>query len=115
MQHIDPNTLEELRGALMAERDSLEEELAEHGVKEGSDWQGTSSSSGEEADPNSAADNIEELATNVSIVEELERRLKEVVSALERIDKGTYGLDVKTGDPIDVDRLKANPAAEGNI
>lgn len=115
MQHIDAETLEELRGALLAERDSLEEELGERGVKSGGDWQGVSGSSGEEADPNTAADNIEELATNVSIVEELERRFKEVSAALERIEKGAYGIDTKTGEPIDIDRLKANPAATVNI
>jgi RNA polymerase-binding transcription factor DksA len=45
----------------------------------------------------------------------LERRYKELLAALKRMDDGTYGIDERTGKPIDIDRLEANPAATRNI
>ena len=114
MQHIPQESLEELRGALEAEKDSLEEELASHGrvQNDTGDWQGASSGfEGEEADPLDVADQIEELATNVPLVEELEARHHDVEDALEKIDNGTYGACEDCGEEIPLDRLEANPAA----
>ena len=111
MSHLTEEQLEELRANLEAEKDSLEEELAEHGRKVGGDWQGTSQSKGDEADPTDAADNIEELSINVPLVEELEKRHKEIRKALEKMDQGTYGHCEVCREPIDIDRLEANPAA----
>lgn len=114
MQHLTEDQLEELRGALGAERDALEEELGTHGRVQsaGGDWQGNSSGlSGTEADPADAADQIEELVTNVPLVEELEKRHKDVADALEKMDDEAYGLCEHSGEPIPYDRLEANPAA----
>jgi RNA polymerase-binding transcription factor DksA len=111
---ISESQLEELRGALGAEKDSLEEELSSHGrVQSGTgDWQGSSGGlMGEEADPIDAADQIEELVTNVPLVEDLEKRHKDVVVALEKMDGSTYGVCEECGEPIPYDRLEANPAA----
>ena len=57
---------------------------------------------------------MEELGTNVALVEELEKRYKEIIAALRRMDEGTYGLTA-SGEAIDIERLKANPAATTNI
>lgn len=106
--------LEELRGALEAEKDSLEEELSSHGRVQGGtgDWQGSSGAlSGIEPDPIDAADQIEELVTNVPLVEDLEKRHKEVMVAIEKMDGSTYGVCEECGEPIPFDRLEANPAA----
>ena len=111
MDLITEEQLEELRGALEAEKDAVEEELAEHGKVVGGDWQGSSGSVGEEADPSDAADNIEELVTNVPLVEELEKRHREIVGALVRMKKGTYGTCEVCGEGIPYDRLEANPVA----
>lgn len=113
MSHITEDQMNDLRAALEAESDSLEEELAAHGKLSGGDWQGTSSEQkGGEPDPTDAADQIEELVTNVPLVEELERRLHEVKSALERMEKGTYGHCEACGAEIPMKRLTANPAAK---
>lgn len=101
----------DLRASLEAERDALEEELAEYGRKVGSDWEGTSSSTGAEADPTDAADNIETLATNIPLVEELEIRYKEINKAIAKMENDTYGTCEVCKKPIDFDRLEANPAA----
>ena len=103
--------LEELRGALEAEKDAVEEELVSYGKLSDKGWEGSSESDGEEADPIDAADNIEELGVNAPLVAELETRRKDIIAALEKMDKGTYGICEVSGDPISYDRLEANPAA----
>ena len=114
MKHINPKELNELRVVLETELENLEEELASHGkaIPESGDWQGTTGGLvGEEADPNDAADQLEELATNVPLVEELEKRYKDVAWALQNMEKGTYGICEDCEDTIPIDRLRANPAA----
>lgn len=63
------------------------------------------------ADPNDFADTIEEYEGNTALVKELETQLKEIVAALEKIKAGTYGICEVSGEPIEHDRLEANPAA----
>ncbi|MEK9154257.1 MAG: TraR/DksA C4-type zinc finger protein [Patescibacteria group bacterium] len=111
MSHLTKDELNDLRANLEAERDSLGEELAEHGKSIGGDWQGSSASKGMESDPNDVADNIEELAINVPLVEELEKRRREIDKALEKMDKATYGICDVCKTEIPADRLEANPAA----
>jgi DnaK suppressor protein len=116
MQHIPEDTLADLETGLHAELAALQEELADHGkeVGEGADgeeWMGSSESEGEEADATDAADNIEELAANVPLVSDLQKRHKEIKAALRRMKDGTYGTCNECGEDIDLDRLEANPAA----
>jgi len=82
----------ELRESLETELADLEEELSAHGrsVGEDGDWEGSSNEGDDmESDPIDAADQIEELATNVPLVEQLEDRYKEVEEARERMTAGT--------------------------
>jgi DnaK suppressor protein len=44
--------------------------------------------------------------------QDLERKLEAIERAEERIANGTYGLSVRSGDPIPDPRLEANPTAE---
>ena len=114
MKKIPQDELETLRTALEVEKENLEEELAGHGrvQSETGDWQGASFGfEGTEADPNDVADQIEELATNVPLVEELEDKHTDVSEALDKMDEGIYGLCEECYEPIPLDRLKANPAA----
>lgn len=112
MNHIPEDMLADLQTALQAERAALEEELGTYGKDVGDDeWEGSSESEGEEADPEDAADNIEQLATNVPLVADLERRHKDIVLAMKKLREGTYGTCEECGEEIDVDRLEANPAA----
>ena len=113
MQHIPEDTLSDLGTGLHAELAALEEELAEHGkpAGEGDEYAGSSESEGEEADPVDAADNIEELVTNVPLVSELQKRRKAIKSALRKMKDGTYGTCDECGEDISLDRLEANPAA----
>lgn len=112
MQHIPEDMLLDLETGLQAELAALQEELADHGKATGGDeWEGASESEGEEADPLDVADNIEELATNVPLVSDLQKRQKAIKSALRKMKDGTYGTCDECGEDIDVGRLEANPAA----
>jgi DnaK suppressor protein len=45
-------------------------------------------------------------------IDDLKRRLEAVERAEERIAAGTYGLSVRSSEPIPDERLEANPTAE---
>ena len=81
--------------------------------------QGESDDSSELADydqhPADSASDTAEREKDLGILEQLERELVELQAALERIDKGTYGIDENTGEPIDPARLEALPTARTNI
>ena len=50
-----------------------------------------------------------------AIVGDLQDRVAAIDRALARLDDGTYGLSVRSGQPIPDDRLEADPAAELTI
>ena len=54
---------------------------------------------------------MEEYQNNKAILNQLETRLNEVKSALEKIENDKYGICEVSGVPIEIDRLEANPAA----
>jgi RNA polymerase-binding transcription factor DksA len=116
MKHLSKPEYEELHDALLAEKATLESELSEHGQKVSGDWQGTAQGfSGKQSDEMDVADTMEELAINVPLVETLEARLKDVALALAHMKTGQYGLDEMTGEPIPIERLRANPAARTTV
>ncbi|MCE9541754.1 TraR/DksA family transcriptional regulator [Candidatus Kaiserbacteria bacterium] len=111
---LQQHEMEELREKLEVEKVNLEEELSSHGrvLNDAGDWEGASIGfEGEESDPNDVADQIEELVTNVPLVEELEARHVDVAEAVEKMDEGVYGLCEECSEPIPLARLMANPAA----
>lgn len=115
MKHIPEDTLTDLETALQAERAALEEELATFGKRVDTDgdadWDASSGSEGEESAPEDAADNIEELVTNVPLIHELEKRHTDIKAAMQHLKDGSYGLCEACGDEIALERLEANPAA----
>ena len=50
-----------------------------------------------------------------AIAESLRSRLDAIERALQRLDDGTYGRSVRSGEPIPDERLEADPAAELTI
>ncbi len=67
------------------------------------------------ADENVEADAIEGWGTRRAIVNELETRYRNLKRALAKIEAGTYGVCEISGEPIEPERLAANPAARTNI
>ena len=116
MKHISKQDLENLRATLEEEKTSVVQTLAEHGKKIDGNWQGVAQGFEENAaDETDGADKMEELATNIPLVETLEARLKDVDDALAKMKEGTYGTSEDTGEEISIERLRANPAARTNI
>lgn len=99
---------------LEEEKQKLESELSTVGRRNPSnpaDWEAVPPSSGQEADPNDAADLIEGFEANTAILKELEARYNTVLSALSRIEDGSYGVCNTGGEEIEEERLNADPAA----
>ena len=73
---------------------------------------------GELADQDESADGASELYTD-ELDEGLSDDLREELSAIERaearLEQGTYGLSVESGQPIPDDRLEAFPTAERTV
>lgn len=63
------------------------------------------------AEPNEAADKIEEIDERTEEVTTLSARMADVKKALESIEQGTYGTCEVCQAPIEEERLEANPAA----
>ncbi len=63
------------------------------------------------AEPNEAADKIEELEERGEEVTSLSARLADVRLALDNIEQGKYGVCEVCNKAIEEDRLEANPAA----
>jgi RNA polymerase-binding transcription factor DksA len=100
---------------LLEEKTKLEEELATVGrinPDNPKDWEATPGDVNDKsADPNKLADNVEEYEARTATLKELEDGLKDVTDALEKIEKGTYGICEISGEQIESDRLEANPSA----
>jgi len=106
---------QEFKARLEKERDLLQQELSNLGSQNPSnpnDWE-TKKPEGEEfgADRNDNADIIEAQQENNAALNELEGRLNLVAQALEKFDAGTYGVCEVSDEPIEIERLNANPAA----
>ncbi len=100
---------------LSGELSKLEAELSTVGRKNPdnlSDWEATEKTNGTDgADELEVADSLEEFENNKGILNQLEIRLNEVKKALSKIDDGTFGVCEVCNEPIEEDRLEANPAA----
>src|SRR6266568_3424050 len=69
----------------------------------------------ETADTGDAAQPLEAEGQDDAIAESLRNRLDAIERALHRLDDGTYGRSVRSGEPIPDERLEADPAAELTI
>jgi RNA polymerase-binding transcription factor len=100
---MDPDRAKEL---LAAERAQVEADIAaaKRGGPEESDERR------EPGDYDSEGLYQDEL--DAGLAEDLQRRLEAVERAEERLAAGTYGLSVRSGEPIPDARLEANPTAE---
>lgn len=111
--------MEQFKTKLLSERTDLEQELASIGQKDPNAKGIWDASSGgmevDTADENEVADKLEEYEGNNNILAQLDNQLIEVNAALDRIEKGTFGICEKCGKPIEKDRLEANPSARLSI
>jgi DnaK suppressor protein len=101
------------RSLLIAERDEVQGLLkdAEAGGREDRQSE-VDSEVGDSAD---AAQSLTAEGMDDAIAESLRSRLDAIERALHRLDNGTYGRSVRSGEPIPGERLEADPAAELTI
>jgi RNA polymerase-binding transcription factor DksA len=116
---MNKKIIEQNKKKLLAEKADLETQLSGIGRKDPSIAGGWEATPGNmevsSADENEVADKLEELEENTGIVNQLEKQLEEVQAALDRIEKGTYGICETCGEPIEPERLEANPSARVSI
>jgi len=104
--------VERARALLAAERDEVQKLLAE---TEASGREDRDSEDQTDADIDDAAQPLTQQGMDDAIAESLRSRLDAIERALHRLDDGTYGRSVRSGDPIPDERLEADPAAELTI
>lgn len=92
----------DLRGELGGVRDDLSEDEQEL-EGQGNDFT--------ETDSGDMGQSIFEREMDASVGEQIERRLKEVERALQKVEEGTYGVCDDTGETIPKGRLEAVPEA----
>ncbi len=69
---------------------------------------------GPESDPNDLADRLEDFEERGAMVKTLGSKLADIDNALAKMEKGGYGICEESGEPIEIERLEANPAARTN-
>lgn len=122
---LNQQTLNELKTALLKERDLLTKELetiaapdpnlpGDWDVKH-SEWGEDQITSEEELEGGESVNESDEDMKNKALSDRLELRLKEVNDALKRMDVGSYGICETCQKEISLERLKANPAAKTDI
>ena len=110
---LDKKTLDELKAALIAEKEDLEKNLSRIARpidKEEGDYETSFEELGTDKDDN--ATEVDQYTQNLSIETTLEKKLQEVLEALERVENGTYGKCANCEGEIPVERLRANPSAK---
>lgn len=112
---ISENELRIFKQKLEKEKTLLEGELQRLGARNtanSSDWVPAKGKGGEfGADRNDNADIIEDMHEDSASMNELEEQLNDVLLSLTKIEKGTYGVCEVSGEPIEKERLEANPSA----
>jgi DnaK suppressor protein len=97
---------EKARQRLADERARIERELSGHGEEEAAD---------EPKDSGDQANELEQTDTDNALRADLRQTLEAIERAEARLEEGTYGKSVVSGDPIPDERLEAIPWADRNV
>ncbi len=114
IMRMDTNKFKEV---LQAEATLLEGELVNIARfnTETNQWEATPDTDMmNQSDDNDAADRFEDFEERTSMLATLQARLTDVKDAMKKIEAGTFGKCEVCGEPIEADRLEANPAARTN-
>ena len=97
---------ERARERLAEERTRVERELQEHGQRQAAD---------EPEDTGDQAADLEQAETDSALRDDLRHTLDAIERAEARLEEGTYGVSVLSGDPIPDERLEAIPWADRKV
>jgi RNA polymerase-binding transcription factor len=98
--------LEHARERLAEERARIERDIGEHGQRQAAD---------EPEDTGDQAADLEQAETDSALRDDLRHTLEAIERAEARLEEGTYGVSVVSGDPIPDERLEAIPWADRNV
>ena len=122
METLTPKIIAELKSELEQDKDRLTQSLHSIATQtDDGDWIAIPDTEmhddGARADDNDNADEVEEFEDRVATLVALEQEYNDIVDALKKIaaDDGSYGTCEETGEPIDIERLRAHPAARTGI
>ena len=109
---MDATLLQELKTQLLGEQKRLKEELGRFAkpTDNPENFETRYNEIGPDREEN--ASEVEEYSDNIALETNLEGQLRDVDDALERMEKGTYGVCENCNEPIDAERLKAYPSAK---
>jgi|GEM_PF-2937690 len=111
--NLPEDFIDEMKERLEEKKEEISEELGELSSTDA--FVTDDARSDHNAEPSEEAEELEEHYDNVASKNVLLKAKDQVVKALNRIKRGTYGVDEKTGKPISKDRLKADPSATTNV
>lgn len=109
--------LEYFKNKLEEEKSRLETHLSQIGKRNPAnpqDWEAMPAEAGMDiriSEQSELADAFEEFENRSALQAHLEERLNDIINALERIEKGTYGACQTCREKIEEARLEANPSA----
>jgi DnaK suppressor protein len=110
---MEKKLIKKIEEKLKNEKKKIETELKEFAKKKKNSWEvnfpnfnGGESGSGI---LEKGADEVEEYTTRLSLKSEMEKKLKEIDLALEKIKKGIYGICEKCQKEIEKERLEIYP------
>ena len=113
---MKPETIQEIRAELLRIKQETEEALNIFATKESgnaNDFTSTFPDYGDESDEN--AQEVGQYSTNLATEQILEKTLRDVDSALKKIDQNTYGICKYCDQEIDERRLLARPFSSSCI
>jgi len=108
--------LTKIETQLNEEKNRLEkelEELAKQNPKNAGDYEAKFPNLGDKEDEN--AEEVDTYSTNLTLERTLESTLRDIVKALDRINKGKYGICKYCSKEIDEKRLIARPASSSCV
>ena len=111
---MEEKLIEKLKENLEKEKKSLQTELESFASEDPNlkhNWD-TKYPTREDDDKEEAADDLQEYDNKLSLEYSFELKLKDVNNALEKIEKGTYGICENCGKKISEERLLACPEAK---
>lgn len=108
--------IEKIKKDLLAEKERIEKELGifvQDRPHETADYDGTFRNMGDEVDDN--VHEVEEYTVNKPLEIALESTLRDTKKALDRIEKGTYGICKYCDKEIEIQRLTARPTSSSCV
>lgn len=109
---FSPDFLEKVKASLLDEKGKLEKELSKFGKKnpdEADDYDTAFPNYGDKEDENAAE--VADYVVNLSLEDNMEKTLRDVNQALDRLKKGEYGICKYCKKPIEEKRLLARPTS----